>query len=211
MNEGTLISFLLLVIFILGAIHKRRRNIFGVEGGSQIRMLQNIRRYYKLGKSGSKFRRLLWMAPCSCYWHTIFDIRWKAQKMNWLVTCLYSVFSWTKLSENLTVRSFLKKCCFFLLNSSVFESYLLDRISPHCAPSLKQKVLVIGWIITKTFYPNIHYKVLYLTARISEAVTKCIFHVRLKDRNVCLQGKRTSSGSIKRLFLTFIQLGPFFC
>ena len=59
---------------VLGAIHKRRRNILGGEG--EIPMLQEIRRY-KLGKSGSKFRhggggyqkrpkkfrRLLWTAP----------------------------------------------------------------------------------------------------------------------------------------------------
>ena len=38
---------------ILGTIHKRRRNILGEEGGSQIPMLQDIR---KLGKSGSKLQ-----------------------------------------------------------------------------------------------------------------------------------------------------------
>ena len=37
------------------AIHIRRQNILGREGGSQILMLQDIRRW-KLGKSGSKFR-----------------------------------------------------------------------------------------------------------------------------------------------------------
>ena len=59
----------------LGAIHKRRRNILGWGGGSQISMLQDIRRW-GLGKSGlefrhggggyqkltKKFRRLLWTA-----------------------------------------------------------------------------------------------------------------------------------------------------